>query len=134
MESNGILDPESEVDLLALELVYTPRINRNLHEFANQWNNHPLSSECSQSPLQLFTQYARDHIPPQIEENDDFYGVDDDGPVGDLQTNNHVVVPNLNISIDDDLLIQDLDILADDGNHGVSTNIQVRDQLREMLG
>ena len=59
MENSGILDPDSNVDMLALELVYTPRINRNLQEFVNQWNNHSLSSQCSQSPLQLFTHFAQ---------------------------------------------------------------------------
>lgn len=135
MESNGILDPDSEVDLVALELVYTPRINRNLQEFVNQWNNHPLSSQSNQSPLQLFTHCARDFGPRQIEENDDaFDGVDDDGPVADLQTNNHVVVPDLNIQIDNGMVIEDLNILADDGSHGIDTYLEVRNRVREIIG
>ena len=81
MENNGILDPDNNIDLLALEMVFTQRINKNLQEFSNQWNNHPLSSQHNQSPLQLFAvDRSRYLIQQQNVEEGDFYGVDDDGP------------------------------------------------------
>jgi hypothetical protein len=77
MENNGILDPDNVVDLIALEFVFTPKINRNLDEFVSQWNNHPLSSERNQSPLQLFSHFANPHR--NNENIDGFYGVDENG-------------------------------------------------------
>ena len=53
MENSGALDPDDEIDLAALELKYTPRINQSLEEFSNRWNNHPLSSCHKKGPLQL---------------------------------------------------------------------------------
>ena len=41
--------------MFALHHVYIPRINRALHAFTQGWNNHPLSSCHSQSPMQLYT-------------------------------------------------------------------------------
>ena len=130
MENNGILDPDCMLDMVALELVFTPRINRNLQEFLNQWNNHPMSSEHNRSPIQLFTNTTRPAIDQRI---DGFYGVDDDGPVPDLQTNNHVVVPDLNIHINREFVTEGLNVLADDGSHGMEIYLQVRNHVREIF-
>ena len=89
LENSSVLDPVDEIDLAALELVYTPRINQSLEEFANQWNNHPLPSCHNKSPLQLIEidklshSSIRDH---DISDDGDFYGVDEYGPIGELQT------------------------------------------------
>lgn len=53
MEDMGLLDPLIEVHLLSLHFVHIPRINRALHHFTSQWNNHPVSSERQLSPLQI---------------------------------------------------------------------------------
>eukprot|EP00794_Sanderia_malayensis_P018478 gene18478-20329_t len=126
MESSGVPDPVDEIDLAALEMVYAQRINQSLEEFANQWNNHPLSSCQNKSPLQLIEMDKlseasnRDY---DMGEVDEFYGVDEDGPIGVLQTNN-VVVPSLELDFDD--ITNNFDILADDGNHGINIYEQVR--------
>ena len=54
-EEKGILDHLNEKHLFALHHVYIPWINRALHAFTQGWNNHPLSSCHSQSPMQLYT-------------------------------------------------------------------------------
>ncbi|XP_038554104.1 uncharacterized protein LOC119898821 isoform X1 [Micropterus salmoides] len=54
LESEGIINVDSERDLWALHYVYLPRINRDLNDFTNQWNNHGLRTERHMSPLQIF--------------------------------------------------------------------------------
>jgi len=55
LENIQLLDPLNEIHLFCLHYVYLPRINRHLHEWTSGWNNHPLSSEKNNSPLQLYT-------------------------------------------------------------------------------
>ena len=54
MERNHILDPLNESDIYCLHYVFIPRINRSITEFQECWNLHPLSTEGSLSPYQLF--------------------------------------------------------------------------------
>lgn len=54
MESEGILDIGNDIHMYALRYTYQPRINCQLTEFAEGWNNHPLSSEGNMSPAQLW--------------------------------------------------------------------------------
>ena len=137
MENNGILDPDNNIDLLALEMVFTQKINKNLQEFSNQLNNHPLSLQHNQSPLQLFAVDCSGYlIQQQNVEEGDFYGVDDDGPIGVLQTNNHVIVPSLSVNLDEEelaALTRNLDLLPDDGSHGVDTYVEVRNWINAIL-
>ena len=44
-EAVGDLDPTDDTDLFVLHLVYIPRINRLLEQFASSWNLHPLRTE-----------------------------------------------------------------------------------------
>ena len=54
MEDESILDISDDVHLFSLHHVYVPRINRSLNEFIQQMNNHPVSTENDQSPLQMW--------------------------------------------------------------------------------
>ena len=66
----------------------------------------------------------------------DFYGVDDDGPIGVLQTNNYVVVPSLSANLDEEELValtRNLELLADDGSHGVDTYVEVKNRINAIL-
>ncbi|KAJ7388360.1 hypothetical protein OS493_038202 [Desmophyllum pertusum] len=54
MEDESILDILDDVHLYSLHHVYLPRINRSLEEFIQQMNNHPVSTENNQSPLQMW--------------------------------------------------------------------------------
>ena len=54
LERCGMLDPLNETDLYCQHYVFLPRINKCLKEFKESWNHHPLSSEGSRSPYQLF--------------------------------------------------------------------------------
>ena len=54
MEDQGFLNPDNECHMFCLHFVYLPRINFALQNFKEGWNHHPLSSEGSLSPVQLW--------------------------------------------------------------------------------
>lgn len=82
LESSGLLDPDIEVHLYALHLIFIPRINRALREFTNQWNCHPVSTAQSFSPEQLFISgiFANGYSPSSEAVDFDLFGsgVDDE--------------------------------------------------------
>ena len=43
MEDSGILSPINEVDLYALHVIFTAKVQQSLDEFQRQWNFHGLS-------------------------------------------------------------------------------------------
>ena len=55
LEDNGILDVENEVAIAVLQYIYQPRINADIANFTDAWNNHGLTSANSLTPLQLWT-------------------------------------------------------------------------------
>lgn len=54
MESDGILDPDSNNDLYCLHVIYQPIINNMLARFAESWLNHKIRTAENKTPLQLF--------------------------------------------------------------------------------
>ena len=62
MEDEGILDILDNVHLYILHYVFIPRINRSLDEFFQQMNNHPVSSENNQSPLQMWEKSTSNNV------------------------------------------------------------------------
>ncbi|XP_064637537.1 uncharacterized protein LOC135493847 [Lineus longissimus] len=54
MEDSGILDINNNIHRWSLQYVFTPRMQRNITIFQNQWNNHRLSSERGHTPCQLY--------------------------------------------------------------------------------
>ena len=132
MESHNILDPLNEVHIYALHYVYLPRIQRSIEEFTLQWNNHPLSSEHNKTPYQKWTEgfycHANSsqtavHIALQDQViNPASYGIDDDGPLPELQTNNHVTIPRSSVQLTDEqsiVLLLSINPLEDDQNFGM---------------
>ena len=51
LESENLLDPDSEVHLWCLHYIYLPIINRNLTNWRNAWSHHPLRTEKNLSPM-----------------------------------------------------------------------------------
>ena len=130
-ESIDALDPLNELHLFALHYVYKPRINRALELFASQWNNHPLSSERNMTPYQLwiegFYMFANSNHetirevvePASLDVNS--YGVDDDGPLPQVQTVNHVEIPESTIQVPEEILVllsTLVNPLEEDNEHG----------------
>ena len=54
LEDAGVLDPDNEVDLLALHYTYVPWIQHQLDLFRDTWSMHRLHTCESRSPLQLW--------------------------------------------------------------------------------
>lgn len=53
LENSGLFNPVNEVHLYAPHYMYQPRANRSIDEFILQWNNHGMSSQRCQTPMQL---------------------------------------------------------------------------------
>ena len=133
LENNGLLDPLSEINLYALHYVYGPRINRTLQEFVLEWNNHGIRTLQRRTPLQLWVEgYFRNANSSSTSvrnaltgnpANPIEYGIDDDGPVEELQTENNIVVPRSTITLSpeaEEVLGSLVNPLADDGNFGIN--------------
>ena len=137
MENNNVLDVENEVHLLALEIVYVPRINASLNEFEQQWNYHGVRTVGHQSPMALC--YSRSIQTQQDVAINDLasYGVEYDGEVSDVETDNNVVVPECNIVLSDEqwTVINRVipDPLADDGNYGINLYSSMLEILEHIL-
>lgn len=123
MEQNDLLISLNELHLFALHYVFLPRIQADTEQFVRQWNNHGLSTERYQTPLQLwhtgfYNTQDQFQALPEV-----YYGVDDNGPLPELQTDNNIVVPNNTVFINEEelrTLTATVDPLADDGNHGIT--------------
>lgn len=57
METEGILNPDSEINIFALHWSFLPHLQRHLAFFQDAWNNHRIRTAGSQSPLQLLLRY-----------------------------------------------------------------------------
>lgn len=125
MEEHGILDSLNEQHLFCLHYVYLPRIEQSVTEFVNQWNNHGLSKQRSQTPLQLWHTGVINNIgvQPVINDifNNNYYGIVEQRPFPETPTNNNIVVPDIDVAINETTLnnINQIDPLENDGNHGI---------------
>ena len=112
LQQRQILDPTDEVHLFCLHLVYIPLINDAINKFFRQWNNHPLSTQGSLSPNQLWIQgmlnfrnsgYQAVTSVTAIEaSNLAHYGIDEEGPVPEMQCDYRVVVPETTVTLTSD--------------------------------
>ena len=136
MEEDGVLDSNNEQHIYALHYVYLPAIRASLDEFVRQWNYHGLRTMSSTSPLALWHSEIVHSGVNDIDVGDiSLLGIDPDGPVGELQTDNNVVVPESTIQLTDDQAneIHQLvpDSLVDDGNHKIWHYLTICNYLRE---
>lgn len=122
MEEQGLLDSLNELHLFCLHYVYLPRIEQAVVEFISQWNNHGLSTQGGQTPLQLWHGGLINN-PELIDDVDYNYGIDEEGPLPELQTNNNVVIPDIDVAINETTVntIAQVNPLEDDGNFGINT-------------
>ena len=134
LEVLGELDPLSERDLYALHFVYLPRINRALQTFLQGWNMHGLSSEHHVPPLKLFTRSMLQLKNLQataadfFDDVDDFYGIDENGPVPMEVEEDALVVPGSRFS-PNNVQLQELarhDPLSVTDEHGIDTYCAVK--------
>ena len=140
MEDQNILDPLNELHLFCLHLVFLPCINLALKEFMLQYNDHPMRTAHNLSPCQQFSLgvYALQNMGRiEIEDvlnPDCSYGVDEEGPIPQLEREDPVVVnppileldPHQRIIIDH---LRNVQSLTDDGNHGITHYLQALQML-----
>ena len=135
LESSQVLDTLNEDHLFALHYVFLPRINRAIEEFIHDWNYHPLSSTGNRSPLSVWYSGVSSSInslysaTESIIHGQDWstYGIDDDGPVPSVSTDNIVEVPPTHIPLTNEQqahLTRTISPLADDGTHGCNLYLQ----------
>ena len=142
MEDNNILDPLNEVHLLAVQKVFVPRIDKALNDFILQWNFHPLRTEQSRTPMQLwmggiYQNVMGDSVRDMVN-RDEFdpaqYGVDvvRDDELAEIETNNNVNIPRhpFDLSDHEEALMSQIDPLTDDGEYGVAIYLHIVDILQ----
>ncbi|XP_029978761.1 uncharacterized protein LOC115411007 [Sphaeramia orbicularis] len=126
MEEHGLLDSLNELHLFCLHYIYLPRIEQAVTEFMNQWNNHGLSTQGGQTPLQLWHTGVINNIGIHPAVNgifdvDNYYGIDEEGPLPELQTNNNVIIPDIDVAINETTMNSiRVNPLENDGNHGIN--------------
>ena len=130
LEERMLLDPLDEKHLFALHFVYLPRINASLSEFREQWNHHGLRTSGHQSPLTIWqTSIIRTPDDSPLVNFED-YGIDNDGPVSDVVSDNNVIVPTSTVDLTEEqlnYLSGNVDPLGDDGNHGINNFLNALD-------
>lgn len=144
LEQCHLLDPVNEVHLFALHYIFLPRINRTLHEMVGSWNNHPMSTERNRSPRQLWhsgitaatnsNYLAVQSVFANDQEMNEFGN--GGGPIPDLDSENAVEVPEVSFALSDEqwqLLQENVEPLADDGNHGVNLYVAALDIVHERI-
>ena len=137
LESEHDLNPSDDVHLYALHFVYLPRISRSLTEFTESWNNHPIRTSKNQTPLQLWSMgfYESEQNLLQITDLHS-YGIDWDGPTPDIETQNNVVVPEVEIDLTNDQIVylkEHFDPLRDDDNCGINIFCDVMTYIQHCL-
>ena len=101
LEQQNVFNPDSELHVLTLHLVYLPLVNDALNAFVEHWNSHPVTSACNYTPIELWvrglvasrnTGYsAVDDVLTDRQEFEDL-GVEEDGPAPQQQSVNNVEV------------------------------------------
>ncbi len=128
MEDQGILDSLCELHVFCLHFIFLPRIQRAVREFRDMWNNHGLSTERGQTPLQLWHRGIVSHIGINntaiygVLESDEHFNINENRPPPELQSRNNIVVPE-NIYHPNDTTMENIleafNPLQNDGNHGI---------------
>jgi hypothetical protein len=69
LEKDG-LDISNTWHLFALQYLFLPRIQDELNQFQEIWNNHKITGEKNKTPLQLMA--LRDHLFPFVDDVDEY--------------------------------------------------------------
>ena len=141
MESSGLLDPDNEVHIFSLQLVFLKLINDSLEEFVNQWNHHGISTERGSSPLQLWTESilrcatesnsTLDDV--LVNEEVEYYELQGDDEFENDQAG--VVVPESSLNLSEDQLayVQNLSRQNNSRSDKVHTYVHVVNALNMMV-
>ena len=123
LENSGTLDSLDELHLLALQYVFVPRINYSLRECTRQWNHYGIRTVGHQTPLAMWYTGLLTAPEESIVTNWQTYGIDYEGPLTDIETDNNLVVPDSPIQLTAHQLQElhrRIDPLSDNGNNGIN--------------
>ena len=56
LEHSNVFNCTNDIHFYCLHAVYLPLINQAPDEFLQQWNDHPVTTECNYSPWQMWVQ------------------------------------------------------------------------------
>ncbi|XP_060587542.1 uncharacterized protein LOC132743043 isoform X2 [Ruditapes philippinarum] len=93
MEESGMMNADSELDLIALHSVFLERIQQSLNRFRLAVSRRPLRTEGNKSPLQLWILGQGLPVLNLSADELSVYGIDFDGPIHTSQ--GEIVVPSL---------------------------------------
>ena len=139
LESQNELDCTNELHLYCLHLVFVSLINQSLETFAEQWNNHPVTTEQNFSPNQLWVQgmirmQNTQHTAVQavLDDSTDMsnYGVDEDGPVPNPDTQQCIIeVPTSPVHLNDEqlhIVMSIINALKDFDDNGIEAFVAAK--------
>ncbi len=144
LEQQNVFNPDSELQLMALHLVYLPLVNNALNAFVEQWNSHPVTSACNYTPIQLWvrglvvnrnTGYSAVNDVLTDRQDVDNLGVEEDGPVPQEQSVNNVEVAEIPFDLTDEqerVVLQIKQRFSTDTN-GIACYLQVLQYLSSIL-
>ena len=148
MEEKRILDRNSIIDLFALHYIYQPRIQASLDEFKKGWNHHPFSTEKNSTPYQIWLMGVMDSkyesrrgVHSYLELNG--LNINEFGINPDMTFNNSSENDEEHIQAQSEfdhkineilkLLKKLFPELVNDGNRGIDSFWQVRDELLKII-
>ena len=147
LEAFHDLDPLSDVDLFVLHVVFLPRINKCLSEFAAGWNSHPMRTERNWSPKKNWLNGVIDptnsshtairDITDPIPDNPDEFGIDHEGPLPiDPVEDSEVAVPETVAPLSGDALDEFLlqaDSLGECNDYGIEKYTTAHQLLNDFM-
>ena len=130
---------------MVLHLVYLPRINNVLHAFVQEWNNHPVTSACHYTPLQMWVQgivnsrntdYSALNDVLLNRQDVDFLGVDEEGPIPKAQTANNVEVAEIpyDLTNEQEEAVEEIRQRCSLDVDGITCYLQVLQYIASVLG
>ncbi len=112
--------------------MWAPRINKALIDFDNTWNNHSIRTAHHHTPQQLFTcgilllQHSSMDALDFLDDVDDYYGYDDNGPTSAEEPEGvHVPRSTLKFSESDLTALKDaVDPIAPSSEYGNEQTVE----------
>ena len=144
MEENELLNRCQEIDIFALHFVFLPRIQKSLDAFKNAWKDHPMSTEKSQTPFQIWTLGMIDCNNENQRAVRDFLRnehVQTFGAEGDITPDepdeDKVEVRRIDIGEKQDEILaylkEKFDPFYEDNNNGINLFVQVKEEVTSSL-
>ena len=148
MEEYRILDRNSIIDLFVFHYIYQPRIQASLDEFKKGWNHQPIVTEKSSTPYQIWL------MGMMVSKYESRRGVRSYLELNGMNVNELRIDPNMTFNnssendgehiqaqsefdhkIDEilELLKKLFPELVNEGNHGIDSFCQVRDELQKII-